>query len=65
MVTTLTIGFVTPPFGLNLFAVSGVTGVEVMGIARQAIPYIVAMMIALIPIYLFPEVSLFLTRFMD
>jgi len=43
MVTALGVGFITPPLGLNLFVVSGLTGVSVLRIAVNAVPYVIGM----------------------
>ena len=41
------IGFITPPLGLNLFIVSGVSGTPVLSISRHAI-YLVFSMLAIV-----------------
>jgi TRAP-type C4-dicarboxylate transport system permease large subunit len=38
MVTSLGVGFITPPLGLNLFVLSRLTGQSVLKIARRAVP---------------------------
>jgi TRAP-type C4-dicarboxylate transport system permease large subunit len=43
MITTLGLGFITPPFGLNLFVMSGLTGVPIMAIAIRALPFALVM----------------------
>jgi C4-dicarboxylate transporter, DctM subunit len=45
MITTLGLGFITPPLGLNLFVVSGLTGESILKIAYQAIPFVFFMLI--------------------
>ena len=57
MVTALGIGFITPPLGLNLFVVSGLTGEPVTRIARQAIPFVVAMLFTVLLIAFVPALS--------
>ena len=54
MITALGVGFITPPLGLNLFVVSGITGESILKIAYRAIPFVlfmlsVTLMIAYIP----------------
>jgi C4-dicarboxylate transporter DctM subunit len=64
MITALGVGFITPPLGLNLFVVSGITGESILKIAYRAIPFvffmlIVTLMIAYIPAFstsLLPDV---------
>jgi TRAP-type C4-dicarboxylate transport system permease large subunit len=41
------IGVIHPPAGMNLFAVSGVTGIPVGRIALQSIPFIVVLLLVL------------------
>lgn len=60
MVTALGIGFITPPLGLNLFVVSGLTGEPVTRIARRAIPFVVAMLFTVLLIAFVPELSTWL-----
>lgn len=44
MVTSLGIGFVTPPIGLNLFVITGITGEPIMKVAAYAAPFVLAML---------------------
>jgi tripartite ATP-independent transporter DctM subunit len=60
MVTSLGIGFITPPLGLNLFVVSGVTGTPVLAISRYAIPFVAAMLVVVVVLMLVPQFSLWL-----
>lgn len=60
MVLNLSIGFVTPPIGINLFVASSLTDVPTMKIAKKATPFIILLMIALILICVFPQLSLML-----
>lgn len=59
MITTLGLGFITPPFGLNLFVMSGLTRTPVTAIAREAFPFVVAMIIVSALIGFVPWLSLF------
>ena len=62
MVTALGIGFITPPLGLNLFVVSGVTQVPVVSISRYAVPFVLTMIIVVIILGYIPEISLWLLK---
>ena len=62
MVTSLGIGFITPPIGLNLFVISGVTGEPILGVARHAAPYVFSMFIVALMLAFVPELSLFLVE---
>ncbi|MGE4485125.1 MAG: TRAP transporter large permease [Oscillospiraceae bacterium] len=57
MIVNLAIGFVTPPVGLNLYVASSMTKLSVTNIARHAIPFIVAFIIALLIITFVPALS--------
>lgn len=54
------IGFITPPYGLNLYVASGVTGVPYFRLLRYTVPYLVALIGVWIFVSLTPEVALFL-----
>lgn len=54
MVTALGIGFITPPIGLNLFVITGITGEPILKVARHAAPYVcsmfaIALLLAYVP----------------
>ena len=58
MVTSLGVGFITPPLGLNLFVVSGLTGQSILPIAARALPYVIAMLGVVLVLAFVPELSL-------
>jgi C4-dicarboxylate transporter, DctM subunit len=60
MITALGIGFITPPLGLNLFVVSGVTQVPVMSISHYAVPFVLAMIVVVVVLGFVPGFSLWL-----
>jgi C4-dicarboxylate transporter, DctM subunit len=62
MVTTLGLGFITPPFGLNLFVMSGLTRTPVAQIAKHAFPFVIAMLFASVLIGFVPAISMFTLR---
>jgi tripartite ATP-independent transporter DctM subunit len=59
MITTLGLGFITPPFGLNLFVMAGLTRTPITAIARHAMPFVVAMIVVSVVIGFVPAISLF------
>jgi len=61
-VAALAIGQATPPVGVNLFTAANLAGRPLDGIAREAIPFIIAAVLVLILISLLPALSLFLPR---
>ncbi len=58
MVTSLGVGFITPPLGLNLFVVSGLTGTPILKVAGKALPYVLAMLFVVLLLAFVPELSL-------
>ena len=54
------IGFITPPYGLNLYVASGVTGVPYFRLLRYAFFYLIALLSVWILVSLTPELALFM-----
>ena len=52
------IGLITPPVGLNLFAVSGVTGLPVTTVIKGSFPFCISDTVVLIIVLLFPALAL-------
>jgi len=57
MITALGVGFITPPLGLNLFVVSGLTGESILKIAARAVPFVTFMLIVVLMIAYIPALS--------
>ena len=58
VIMVVSLGFATPPFGLNLFVASSITGVPYLRIAVRAVPYVVALLVGLLIITAVPFLSL-------
>lgn len=58
MVTSLGVGFITPPLGLNLFVVSGLTGEPILKVAAKAVPYVFSMAFVVLLLAFIPQLSL-------
>jgi TRAP-type C4-dicarboxylate transport system permease large subunit len=58
------IGFVTPPYGLNLYVASGVTGVPYFRLLRYIVPYLIALIGTWFAVAFIPELSMFLVGLM-
>ena len=54
------IGFITPPYGLNLYVASGVTGVPYFRLLRYSTMYLVALISVWFLVALVPNLALFL-----
>lgn len=59
----LTIGLLTPPFGVNVFVASKITGIPFERTFKYLFPMLFAVVAALLIITLVPQVSLFLPDF--
>ncbi|MCR9114822.1 MAG: TRAP transporter large permease [Rhodobacteraceae bacterium] len=57
MITALGVGFITPPLGLNLFVVSGITGESILKIAARAVPFVFFMLLVTLLIAYVPAIS--------
>ena len=57
MITALGVGFITPPLGLNLFVVAGITGESILKIAARAIPFVFFMLLVTLMIAYIPAIS--------
>lgn len=60
MVMNLAIGFVTPPFGVNLFVTAPLINTPVMKVGMKAYPFVLAFIAALLLVTIFPAISLVL-----
>ncbi|MBW1698390.1 MAG: TRAP transporter large permease [Deltaproteobacteria bacterium] len=63
-VVTNEIAFLTPPVGANLFAMTGVAKLPIEQIAREEVPFIVGLIIAVIVLAWYPQIAMFLPRLM-
>jgi TRAP-type C4-dicarboxylate transport system permease large subunit len=61
-VVNIMIGLITPPYGLLLFVMNGITGVPLKAIVRESMPFLLAMIGALALITLVPDLVLWLPR---
>ncbi len=52
------IGFITPPYGLNLYVASGVTGVPYFRLLKYTVPYLVALVSVWVLVSLVPDLAL-------
>ena len=57
------IGFITPPYGLNLYVASGITGIPYFSIVKHVLPYLLALSIVWMVIAFWSPLSLYLLQF--
>ena len=65
MVVNMEIGMLTPPVGLNLFVISGVTGNSIGWAIKACVPWLLVLLTFLVIITYIPQVSLFLPELLD
>jgi C4-dicarboxylate transporter DctM subunit len=52
------IGFITPPYGINLFVISGITDIDYIQVAYRALPYLIICVFIWILFLTVPEINL-------
>ncbi|MCM5703760.1 TRAP transporter large permease [Larsenimonas salina] len=55
---------ITPPVGFNLFVIQGMTGRDILSIARATLPFFMLMLLGVILLGLFPGIALMLPTMM-
>ncbi|MBT3361362.1 MAG: TRAP transporter large permease [Rhodospirillales bacterium] len=56
------IGFLTPPLGANLYVAMKQADVSLEAVSKAVLPFLAALIVGLVPIILFPSLSLFLPQ---
>jgi len=66
MLINIDVGFLTPPFGMTLFVMKGVSppGTTMKDIYKAAVPFILIDIVAIVLIMLFPNLGLWLPKMM-
>lgn len=59
MIVNLAIGCITPPVGLDLFVVCGITKLPIEKVTKAIFPYLVVLILDLLVITYFPQIILF------
>lgn len=54
------IGMITPPVGLNLFVLKGAAGVSMAEVIRGSFPFMFVLLLGMVIIMLFPQLSLYI-----
>lgn len=60
MIFNLSVGFITPPVGSNLFVACGITGMKFEALVKSIWPFLLALIVALILVTFVPQITLFL-----
>jgi tripartite ATP-independent transporter DctM subunit len=64
IVLVIEMGLITPPVGMNVFILGGMTGIPLDTIFRGIVPFFIAMVVCVLFLIIFPEIALFLPRTM-
>lgn len=56
---------ITPPVGFNLFVIQGLTGIDILRIAKAAFPFFLLLLLGVVLISLFPQIVTFLPDLMN
>lgn len=64
MVMMIEMAMITPPVGLNLFVVAGTNNATLEEVLRGVIPFMLAMLVAILLVVLIPQIALFLPNTM-
>ncbi len=56
---------ITPPVGFNLFVIQGLTGLDILKIAKAAMPFFFLLLLAVLLITLFPQIVTYLPTAMN
>ena len=55
---------ITPPVGFNLFVIQGLTGINILSVARSALPFFLLLLGAVGLIIAFPQIVTFMPNLM-
>ncbi len=55
---------ITPPVGFNLFVIQGLTGINILTVAKAALPFFLLLLLAVVLITVFPGIVTFLPSLM-
>jgi C4-dicarboxylate transporter DctM subunit len=58
------IGFITPPYGLNLYVASGITGIPYLKLLAYTVPYLLSLLVVWIIVAMVPDFSTYLVELM-
>ncbi len=65
MVIMMEMALITPPVGMNVFVISGATKVPMYTVFAGIFPFALAMIVCIVILIAFPQIALFLPKFMS
>ncbi len=60
LITSAALGFLTPPVGVNLFVACGISKMSIEKLSLAVLPFLLAMLLALVVLAVVPQISLLL-----
>ncbi|MBW2067087.1 MAG: TRAP transporter large permease subunit [Deltaproteobacteria bacterium] len=64
VVLVIEMGLITPPVGMNVFILGGMTGIPLDVIFRGILPFFIAMVVCIFLVTIFPQIALYLPGLM-
>jgi len=64
LVVVVEMSQITPPVGFNLFVIQGLTGIDILRVAKAALPFFLLLLLAVVAIIMFPSIVTFLPDLM-
>ncbi|MCI8537227.1 MAG: TRAP transporter large permease subunit [Oscillospiraceae bacterium] len=64
IVSLIELGAISPPLGLNVFTLSGITNIPATKIFKAAVPYMICIVILVILLLIFPQMATFIPNTM-
>jgi tripartite ATP-independent transporter DctM subunit len=64
VVLVIEMGLITPPVGMNVFILSGMTGIPLQTVFRGVAPFLLSMIFCILLLAIFPDIALLLTKTM-
>ena len=65
MVVNLSIGFITPPVGANLFVACGLGDISFVALVKKIVPFLIALLVGMVLITYIPSISTLLPGLMN
>ena len=64
MTLNMEMALITPPVGLNLYVIQGISGAKLSSVLKGVLPFFIIMALGLVILYFFPQISLVLPNMM-
>lgn len=64
VVIVIEMGLITPPVGMNVFILAGISKIPINIIFRGVVPFVIVMILTIIVLTIFPQIAMFLPNLM-